>query len=69
MRGGEIIAQGTPEEVAEVARSYTGQYLNPILAESPQQLSKAREIKDDPKFVRFYAKPPFKSGGHENGWQ
>jgi excinuclease ABC subunit A len=29
--GGEIIAQGTPEEVAKVARSYTGQYLKPLL--------------------------------------
>jgi excinuclease ABC subunit A len=30
-RGGEIIAQGTPEEVAEVEHSYTGQYLKPML--------------------------------------
>jgi excinuclease ABC subunit A len=30
-RGGEIIAQGTPEEVAEMERSYTGQYLKPML--------------------------------------
>ncbi len=29
--GGEIIATGTPEEVAKVAKSYTGQYLNPYL--------------------------------------
>jgi excinuclease ABC subunit A len=29
--GGEIVAQGTPEEVAKVARSYTGQYLRPLL--------------------------------------
>ncbi|SDE41577.1 excinuclease ABC subunit UvrA [Kordiimonas lacus] len=29
--GGEIIATGTPEEVATVARSYTGQYLAPVL--------------------------------------
>jgi excinuclease ABC subunit A len=29
--GGEIIAQGTPEEVSEVAGSYTGQYLKPYL--------------------------------------
>ncbi|MDE2184335.1 MAG: excinuclease ABC subunit UvrA [Alphaproteobacteria bacterium] len=29
--GGEIVAQGTPEEVAKVARSYTGQYLKPLL--------------------------------------
>ncbi len=30
-RGGEVVATGTPEEVALVATSYTGQYLRPIL--------------------------------------
>ncbi len=30
--GGEIVAVGTPEEVAEVARSHTGKYLAPVLA-------------------------------------
>ena len=30
--GGEIVAVGTPEEVAEVARSHTGHYLKPMLA-------------------------------------
>jgi excinuclease ABC subunit A len=30
-RGGKIVAQGTPEEVAEIKRSYTGQYLRPYL--------------------------------------
>ncbi len=30
-RGGEIIAQGTPEAVARVERSYTGQFLKPVL--------------------------------------
>ena len=29
--GGEIVASGTPEEVAKVTRSYTGQYLKPLL--------------------------------------
>lgn len=29
--GGKVIASGTPEEVAEVEASYTGQYLKPIL--------------------------------------
>ena len=29
--GGRIVAVGTPEEVAEVAESYTGQYLKPML--------------------------------------
>ena len=30
-RGGQIIATGTPEQVAEVRESYTGRYLKPIL--------------------------------------
>jgi excinuclease ABC subunit A len=34
-RGGEIIAQGTPEVVAENARSYTGQYLARVLVQHP----------------------------------
>ncbi|MDN6252628.1 MAG: excinuclease ABC subunit UvrA, partial [Lactiplantibacillus plantarum] len=29
--GGTIVATGTPEQVAEVAESYTGQYLKPVL--------------------------------------
>jgi len=29
--GGKIVATGTPEEVAEVAESYTGKYLKPML--------------------------------------
>jgi len=29
--GGEIIAVGTPENVAKVAKSYTGKYLAPLL--------------------------------------
>ena len=30
-RGGTIVAQGTPEQVAQVPESYTGQYLKPLL--------------------------------------
>jgi len=29
--GGNVVATGTPEELAEVKTSYTGQYLKPIL--------------------------------------
>ncbi len=29
--GGQIVATGSPEEIAEVAESYTGQYLKPVL--------------------------------------
>jgi excinuclease ABC subunit A len=32
VRGGEIVAQGTPEEVAKVKASYTGSYLKDMLA-------------------------------------
>ncbi len=35
--GGEIIAQGTPEEVAEVSRSYTGQFLQKMLMQEHAQ--------------------------------
>ena len=30
-KGGQIIATGTPEAVAECAQSYTGQFLAPLL--------------------------------------
>jgi excinuclease ABC subunit A len=29
--GGKIVATGTPEQVARIAASYTGQYLRPLL--------------------------------------
>jgi excinuclease ABC subunit A len=29
--GGVVVAQGTPEEVAKVSQSFTGQYLKPLL--------------------------------------
>jgi excinuclease ABC subunit A len=42
--GGEIIATGTPEEVAKIARSYTGQYLKGILRkQAPRRASAAAE--------------------------
>jgi excinuclease ABC subunit A len=31
-RGGAIVASGTPEDIAAVAASYTGQYLKHMLA-------------------------------------
>ena len=30
--GGEIVAAGTPEDIARVKRSYTGQFLAPVLS-------------------------------------
>ncbi len=39
--GGEIVASGTPEDVAKVARSYTGQYLKPLLkGRAPEKASR-----------------------------
>ena len=35
--GGEIVAVGTPEEVARVPESYTGQFLRPLLQRQRQQ--------------------------------
>jgi excinuclease ABC subunit A len=32
-KGGEIIAQGSPEDIAKSPKSFTGQYLKSILAE------------------------------------
>jgi excinuclease ABC subunit A len=37
--GGEIVAVGTPEAVAEVPKSYTGQYLKQVLALHPPKSS------------------------------
>jgi excinuclease ABC subunit A len=33
--GGEVIATGTPEDVAAVEESYTGQFLRPLLERQP----------------------------------
>jgi excinuclease ABC subunit A len=39
--GGEIVASGTPEDVAKNPRSYTGQYLKPLLKGAPKRLKAA----------------------------
>ena len=31
-RGGMVVAEGTPEDVARTSASYTGQFLEPLLA-------------------------------------
>ena len=38
-KGGEIIARGTPEQVAKMEHSYTGQFLAHILGPAPQRKS------------------------------
>ena len=39
-RGGTVVATGTPEEVAEIPESYTGQYLKPILEQAKAEHNK-----------------------------
>jgi len=41
-KGGRVVAQGTPEQVAEVAASYTGQYLAPYLRSPLRQKARSR---------------------------
>ncbi|MEQ1754175.1 MAG: excinuclease ABC subunit UvrA [Micropepsaceae bacterium] len=49
--GGEIVAAGTPEDVAKAARSYTGQFLKPLLKRQtkpekiPAPITKARRVR------------------------
>jgi excinuclease ABC subunit A len=38
--GGMVVAEGTPEHVATVAESFTGQYLAPVLAQQDQKLTR-----------------------------
>jgi len=37
VKGGEIVAQGTPEEVVKEPRSYTGKYLAPLLKQKAKE--------------------------------
>ena len=42
VKGGEIVAEGTPEAVANAPRSYTGHYLAPLLKQEKGRLSDKR---------------------------
>jgi excinuclease ABC subunit A len=44
-RGGLVVAEGTPEEVAKVKESYTGQFLGEILKSNRQVIKKAPPAK------------------------
>ncbi len=43
--GGELVASGTPEDVAKVARSYTGQYLKPLLKNRAPEKATVKKLK------------------------
>ncbi|HTR51755.1 MAG TPA: excinuclease ABC subunit UvrA [Kofleriaceae bacterium] len=40
--GGEIIATGTPEQVAQIARSYTGEHVKPLLERARRRTATSR---------------------------
>ena len=39
--GGRVVATGTPEEVSEIAESYTGQYLQRVLGKRKRRRKRA----------------------------
>ncbi len=42
--GGEIVAAGTPEDILKVRRSYTGQFLAPVLGRKPAAKGRRRVV-------------------------
>ena len=44
-KGGYVIAEGAPEDIAQVAHSYTGQYLKPLLQKAGRALSNGAKPK------------------------
>jgi excinuclease ABC subunit A len=47
-RGGEVVAAGTPEQVAKEPRSFTGQFLGPLLAAQTAAATKVRSGNGEP---------------------
>jgi excinuclease ABC subunit A len=47
-RGGLVVAEGTPEQVASDPASYTGQFLAPLLADSPARQPSRRRARRSP---------------------
>ncbi len=41
--GGQIVAIGTPEDIADVAESHTGRFLKEVMQRRPQRLGTAAE--------------------------
>jgi excinuclease ABC subunit A len=42
--GGEIVAQGTPEDIVKVKRSYTAEFLRPVLGRRDVRRGKKRNV-------------------------
>jgi excinuclease ABC subunit A len=39
VKGGEVVAEGTPEQVVQEPRSFTGQYLRPLLEKGRERVA------------------------------
>jgi excinuclease ABC subunit A len=61
--GGEIVATGTPEEVAAVKESFTGQYLAKIIKPRKATKSPTNKKPVSRKAAKSPAKSPAKSSG------
>jgi len=57
VNGGEIVVEGTPERVAAEAKSYTGQYLRPLLARSTSTAHPEERLSETEGASRRTAKP------------
>ena len=48
-KGGEVVAEGTPEEICQVSRSYTGQYLKPVIDRTIEIMKRHKMIEVNDK--------------------
>ena len=60
VKGGEVVAEGTPEQVVKVAASFTGRYLKPLLEPRaaiplPAKSAPARSASAKPRKARAAA--------------
>jgi excinuclease ABC subunit A len=46
-KGGEVVVAGTPEDVVRVKRSYTGQFLRPVLARARRGSSRTAGVQTE----------------------
>ncbi len=67
-RGGEVIAEGTPEDVADVEASHTGRYLKPILERTARTTTRKRRragaAQQAPSDPTGLAPPPRRGSPH-----
>jgi excinuclease ABC subunit A len=54
--GGKVVATGTPEEIAKIKKSYTGQALKPVLNGAHQPATNGRKENKKPKILSRSAK-------------